>query len=56
MTFNTPQIIYLVLFFVGLGVELEKHGSPKTGTHNAWVSIIAGATILGLLYWGGFFG
>lgn len=50
-----PQLIYLALLFIGLGITFARHGKPKEGNHNAWHHLIA--VILGLLilWWGGFF-
>jgi hypothetical protein len=50
-----PQLIYLALFCAGVGMCLVRHGQPKRGEHDAFVDIIAGGMILGILYWGGFF-
>jgi len=56
MTFNAPQIIWFVLTFLGLGVSMSKHGEPKSGENNFFVDLLCTALVLGLLYWGGFFG
>lgn len=53
---GTPQIIWFVLFGVGLGVSILKDGKPKTGTHNLFHDLIAYALSAALLWWGGFFG
>lgn len=50
-----PQIIYLALTLIGLGRSMEQHGKPKTGEHNMWISVIAIAIVLWILYEGGFF-
>jgi LPXTG-motif cell wall-anchored protein len=55
MYLGIPQILYLGLTLVGLGLIIEKHGKPKTGNENAWVSVITVILVLGLLFWGGFF-
>jgi hypothetical protein len=49
-----PQLIYLALTFIGLGILLTQFGERKTGTHG-WGEIFATIVVLGLLYWGGFF-
>lgn len=54
MSAYAPQIIYLGLIAVGLGVTLARHGQPRE-PHNFWASSIAASLALGLLYWGGFF-
>lgn len=57
MIFNLglPQIIYLTLVFIGLGITIEQHGKPKEGINNFWVTFIAQAFTIYLLAWGGFF-
>jgi hypothetical protein len=50
-----PQIIYLILFCVGIGMAIEGHGKTKFGTENMWTSFIAGAVTLFLLFAGHFF-
>lgn len=56
MNLGIPQLIYLALTMLGLGIAMAQHGEPKKGTVNAFHSIIATAILIGLLYWGGFFG
>ena len=50
-----PQIIYLVMSLLGLGVIIERHGKPKTGNNNVWMDLLATIIIYSLLYSGGFF-
>lgn len=50
-----PQLIYLALLFIGLGMTITEHGNDKKGKHNAWDSIIAQLIIVVVLYYGGFF-
>jgi hypothetical protein len=50
-----PQYAYLVLTLIGLGVAMEQHGQPKTGTHSFPSSLFATALILWILWEGGFF-
>lgn len=49
-----PQIIYLVLSGIGLGVTLAKSGEPS-GKYNFWTTLVSTIISLGLLLWGGFF-
>ena len=49
-----PQIIYLMIVAVGLGIALVLHGKPRDG-HSFWTQLISSVIALGLLYWGGFF-
>lgn len=55
MVFDWPQIIYLVLTLLGLGITLAKHGEPKKDKHNFYVTFVGSGLIVALLYWGGFF-
>lgn len=50
-----PQLTYLALLFIGIGVDSAKHGQPRSTKHNVWVSLAATAIVLPLLYYGGFF-
>jgi len=50
-----PQLIYLVLTFLGLGVALAQHGKPKEGHHSFWTSLFGGGICWVCLYYGGFF-
>lgn len=52
---SIPALIYIGLTALGLGVAIEQHGKPKTGTHNVFTSLVAASIGYGLLYWGGFF-
>ena len=56
MNLGAPQLIYLALFFMGAGTEMMNHGKPREGEHNFFIYTVAKALVLGLLYWGGFFG
>lgn len=49
-----PQIIYLLLIALGLGVWLSQYGKPNTGKHGMETPLATIIT-LALLYWGGFF-
>ena len=50
-----PQIIYLLIIFIGLLIASNEHGKDKKGKHNFWTTLIAASLVLYLLYWGGFF-
>lgn len=50
-----PQVVFLAMTLVGLGIALQRHGQPRTGTESIWGSLIGQAIVLGLMYWGGFF-
>jgi LPXTG-motif cell wall-anchored protein len=55
MHFGAPQIILCVLYCLSLGVNLAKHGQPKTGKESFWTGLIAIIIVVTLLIWGGFF-
>jgi len=46
-----PQIAFITLTCLGLGINMAQHGKPKEGNENFFTSLIA----RGILYWGGFF-
>jgi len=51
-----PQILYLAMMLIGLGMTFAKHGEPKKlGIVNAWYSLIGALLVITLLYYGGFF-
>ena len=56
MTLHAPQLIYLALVVLSLGISMAKHGTPKEGNHSIFVDVIAVSLGCLLLYWGGFFG
>lgn len=55
MTLGIPQMIFLALVFLSLGISCAKHGQPHTGKYSIWTSLAAEGLMFGLLYWGGFF-
>ena len=50
-----PQIIYIVLMGISLGVALIKHGEPREHNYHFGLSLLGALISVGLLYWGGFF-
>jgi len=50
-----PQIIFLALIVFNLGFTLAKHGEPKQGKENFWVSLISAGVWIAIAYSGGFF-
>ena len=55
MTMHWPQIVYLLLTILGLGIAIGKHGQPR----EPWSfpqTLVSTVVCLGLLYAGGFFG
>jgi hypothetical protein len=55
MTLHWPQITYLAMVLIGLGIRISKHGKPKTGNENVFYDLIATGIVITLLYFGGFF-
>jgi hypothetical protein len=53
---GAPQIIVVVLMALGAGLHLAKHGERKDERYNFVSDCIGSCVLLGLLYWGGFFG
>lgn len=49
------QITYLLLIAISLGMTFAKHGEPKTGKENGWITLITSGVVLFILYKGGFF-
>lgn len=56
MTIGWPQAIMLALILVGMGSSLAKYGKPKTDSYDLIDVLVGPSLILGLLFWGGFFG
>ena len=50
-----PQVVYLVLIALSLGISISDHGKVRVKQENCVTSIIAAAIQLAVLYWGGFF-
>lgn len=55
MIFHWPQLVWITLALVGVGIAIEQHGKPRTGKHNMWSSIVAFILAWFTLYFGGFF-
>ena len=51
-----PQVIYLCVVGLTLFVEYRLDGHSRIGNYNFVPTAIMSAAMLGLLYWGGFFG
>jgi len=50
-----PQLIIIMLWMLGLGIMMSKHGRPKKGNENAWAHLISIVITAAILCWGGFF-
>jgi hypothetical protein len=55
MKIQAPEIIYIVLASLSLGITAVKNGEPRKGKINFAAVIISQALTFGILYWGGFF-
>ena len=50
-----PQITLIALWSISMFQAIDKHGEPKEGKHNLFVSAIALVIAWFILYSGGFF-
>lgn len=50
-----PQILYLALILMGLGVHLAKDGQPRTDKYSFWGQLFITIITVYILYKGGFF-
>ena len=50
-----PQIVWIFILIFGLGHSLYKHGQPKEGKENFWITLLAAIISFTLVYCGGFF-
>jgi hypothetical protein len=55
MNIQAPEIVYIVLVSLSLGVTAVKHGEPRKGKVNFAATIVSQALTFAILYWGGFF-
>lgn len=51
-----PQVTYVGLIALSLGITLAQHGKPRTGNFNVVHSLIGASITTGVVYAGGFFG
>lgn len=51
-----PQITYLVLLSLSLGISMSEHDKPRKGKENFPLRAVMGAFVVWLLFKGGFFG
>jgi len=52
---NGAQVTLLIIWALGFGLTVAKHGQPK-GNYSVWESMIAIAISSAILWWGGFWG
>lgn len=50
------KILLIAFYAINLLLFANMHGKPKGGTYNFWTGLIDTGIIMGLLWWGGFFG
>lgn len=55
MVLHWPQITYIVISTLGIGISIAQHGKPRSN-ENAFTTIIASCIAYALMYAGGFFG
>lgn len=53
---GAPQIIYVVLIALSLGIHLARHGEPRNARFSIWSGLVNASASIGLVWWGGFFG
>lgn len=53
---GAPQIIIILIWGLGLGIELAHHGKNREGKHNFFIRLIAVLLMAAILGMGGFFG
>ena len=53
--FGWPQLSYLLLTALGIGLVWARHGQPRSERYNVWYSLIGSVIVLPILYFGGFF-
>jgi len=49
-----PQLIYIALVALSLGMNFAQHGQPRKPT-DGWAALLSVLIIVPLLWWGGFF-
>ncbi len=49
-----PQLLYIMLCILGLGVHMANHGEERVKNYNGWTQLISIIIIWVLLYYGGF--
>lgn len=50
-----PQICYIVIIALGLGISLAKHGEPREDKYSFFNALFGASIQIGLLILGGFF-
>lgn len=50
-----PQVTFIALMALSVGVTLALHGKPRTGNHNVVAALIGAGITTGIVYAGGFF-
>lgn len=53
---GAPQLVYLAMMAVGVGVSLAKYGQQKQDRYDIFDVLVGPAVGLTILWWGGFFG
>jgi hypothetical protein len=52
---SSAALVWIVIAAVNVGIDIARHGTPKTGKHCGWSSVIGTAIGAAILAWGGFF-
>ena len=56
MSIEAPQIMFIILISMRVGLNLAKHGESLNTKYSFPSALVHAAIMGGLLYWGGFFG
>jgi len=46
-----PLVILGVMSLLGLGIGMEKHGTPKKGLNSVWMDLLSFIITWGLILW-----
>jgi hypothetical protein len=55
MNIQAPEIVYIILVSLSLGIATAQHGEPNKGKVSIFQTLISHALTAALLHWGGFF-
>jgi hypothetical protein len=52
---NYGIVVLFMLWSLGLGMAIAKHGQPRRENYNAWITLLAILIEVGILWWAGLF-
>lgn len=56
MNIGLPQAIFLILVFIGMGSSIAKYGQQKKDHYDLFDVLASPVIVIGLTWWGGFYG